>query len=111
MALEPPMELPRPPDIDQPERHGKSNKTQPATPHNSSHSSSNSQNIEAINTAILEKELDGIRKIISPEVHVSIHGKSTDVMKSPKHDLCSPEVRPQIRRSSSQVLTDSTTGD
>ncbi|KAH0655533.1 hypothetical protein KY285_030415 [Solanum tuberosum] len=111
MAREPPMELPRPPDIDQPERHGKSNKTQLAMPHNSSHSSSNSQNIEAINTAILEKELDGTRKIISPEVHVSIHGKSTDVMKSPKHDLCSPEVRPQIRRSSSQVLTDSTTGD
>ncbi|KAH0709370.1 hypothetical protein KY284_010797 [Solanum tuberosum] len=137
MAREPPVELSRPPDEDQLERHGKSNKTHLATPHNSSYSSSNSQNTEAINTAISERELDGIRKVISPEVHVSIHGKSITVMKSPNHDLYatknptdsivpiersreanlernankSPEVRTQIRRSSSQVLADSTTGD
>jgi len=89
MAREPPVELSRPPDEDQLERHCKSNKTHLATPHNSSYSSSNSQNTEAINTAISERELDGIRKINSPEVHVSIHGKSIVVMKSPNHDLYS----------------------
>ncbi|KAG5572055.1 hypothetical protein H5410_061821 [Solanum commersonii] len=137
MAREPPVELSQPPDKDHLERHGKSNKTQLATPHNSSYSSSNSQNTEAINTAISERELDGTRKIISLEVHVSIHGKSIAVTKSPNHDLYStknptdsivpiersrnanlernanksPEVHPQIRRSSSQVLADSTTRD
>ncbi|WMV45632.1 hypothetical protein MTR67_039017 [Solanum verrucosum] len=137
MAREPPMELSRPPDEEQLERHGKSNKTHLATPHNSSYSSSNTQKTEAINTAISEREMDGIRKINSPELHVSIHGKSIVVMKSPNHDLYStknptdsivpieryrdanlernanksPEVHTQIRRSSSQVLADSTTGD
>ncbi|KAG5613680.1 hypothetical protein H5410_013504 [Solanum commersonii] len=137
MAREPPVELSQPPDKDHLERYGKSNKTQLATPHNSSYSSSNSQNTEAINTATSERELDGTIKIISPEVHVSIHGKSIAVTKSSKHDLYStknptdyivpiersrdanlernanksPEVHPQIRRSLSQVLADSTTGD
>ncbi|KAH0639356.1 hypothetical protein KY285_035942 [Solanum tuberosum] len=111
MAREPPAELPRPPDKDQPERHGKSNKSHQTKPHNSSHSSSNSQNTEAINTVILEKELEGTHKIIShpTDSTVPIERSRDAILKGIANKFL--EVRPQIRSSSGQVLADSATGD
>ncbi|KAH0685843.1 hypothetical protein KY285_016399 [Solanum tuberosum] len=87
MAREPSVELPRPPNEDQLERQRKGNKTQAATPHNSSHSSSKSQNTKAINIAISEKELDGAHKIIPPEHNVTNPRKKNGVMVSPSQDV------------------------
>ncbi|KAH0639197.1 hypothetical protein KY290_036481 [Solanum tuberosum] len=87
MAREPPAELPWPPNEYQTERLNDSNKTHPATLSNSPHNSMNSQNTDAINTAISVKELDGTREIISPGVVVFINEKGIGNMESPSLDL------------------------
>ncbi|KAK6803164.1 hypothetical protein RDI58_000948 [Solanum bulbocastanum] len=86
MAREPPAEPPRPPNLTQTERRGDSNKTQSATLSDSSHSSTNLQNTDAINTAISVQELEGTRKIISPGTTGLIREKENTDMDYPRID-------------------------
>ncbi|KAH0657912.1 hypothetical protein KY289_026660 [Solanum tuberosum] len=137
MAREPPVELPRPPDQCQSERHGNGNKPQLLRSHYTSQSSSKSQDTDAVNTAFSEKELEGIRKIMSYETTGLNHGKVLGPMECTSFDLQhskksidstvpivrnreaisernaneSPESRRQIRVTSGQIQTASTTGD
>ncbi|KAH0652702.1 hypothetical protein KY289_030380 [Solanum tuberosum] len=137
MARETPPELPRPPDELQQGRLNDSNKTQLATLSNSSHNSTKLQNTDAINTAISVKELEGTREFISTGDNTLIRGKGIGNMESTNLDLqhskqpsdstvpiarnreaisarianSSPEMRPQIRATSSQIRADSVTGE
>ncbi|KAH0736057.1 hypothetical protein KY285_011764 [Solanum tuberosum] len=74
MAREPPGGILRPPDLSQQGRLEQTNKTHEDSPSNSSYSSTNSRNNEAMLVAISEKELDGIQKVISPDRDMVIHG-------------------------------------
>ncbi|KAH0672720.1 hypothetical protein KY284_023807 [Solanum tuberosum] len=87
MARELSMELPRPPNQCQSERHGNGNKPQLLTPQYTSHSSSKSQDTYAVNTAFSKKELEGIRKMISTEATGSNHGKVLGHMECTSPDL------------------------
>uniref|UniRef100_M1DW50 Bifunctional endo-1,4-beta-xylanase xylA n=1 Tax=Solanum tuberosum TaxID=4113 RepID=M1DW50_SOLTU len=62
MAREPPVEPHRPPDQHPSERHDNGNNPQLSTLHYTSHSSSKSQDTDAVNTAFSKKELEGTRK-------------------------------------------------
>ncbi|KAH0680773.1 hypothetical protein KY284_021859 [Solanum tuberosum] len=75
MAREPPVNSFKPPDENHQRRLEKTNKTQQESPSNSSYSSTNSRNNEAMHIAISERELDGIQKIISQEREKLIHRK------------------------------------
>ncbi|KAH0778689.1 hypothetical protein KY290_005116 [Solanum tuberosum] len=137
MSREPPVELSRPPDQCQSKRHGNGNKPQLLTPHYTFHSSSKLQDTYVVNTSFSEKELEGIRKIISYETTGSNHGKVLGLTEYTSSDLQhstisidstipidrnreaisarianeSPESLRQIQATSGQIRTDSTTGD
>ncbi|KAG5580302.1 hypothetical protein H5410_050929 [Solanum commersonii] len=85
MAREPPVEVHQPPDQYQSERrdNGKQSSTLPYT----SHSSSKSQVIDAVNTAFSKKEQEGIRKFNSHKVFGSNLGKVLMPMESTSPEL------------------------
>ncbi|KAH0716635.1 hypothetical protein KY285_012666 [Solanum tuberosum] len=87
MAREPPEELFRPPDQFHQERLGQRNKTHQQSPTTSSSNSVKSRINEAINIAISERELDGIRKNISSDHTDVIHEKVVRGIDSPHKDL------------------------
>ncbi|KAG5586020.1 hypothetical protein H5410_046454 [Solanum commersonii] len=87
MAHEPPVELRWLPDHHQSERHDDGNKPQSSTPSYTSHSSSKAQDTKAVNTAISERELEGIRKFISHEISGSNLGKVSMTLESTSPEL------------------------
>uniref|UniRef100_M1DIN8 Uncharacterized protein n=1 Tax=Solanum tuberosum TaxID=4113 RepID=M1DIN8_SOLTU len=137
MSREPPVELSQPPDQCQSERHDNDNKPQLLTPHYTFHSSFKLQDTYVVNTSFSEKELEGIRKIISYETIGSNHGKMLGLTEYTSSDLQhskktidstipidrnreaistrianeSPESLHQIQATSGQIRTDSTTRD
>ncbi|KAH0768928.1 hypothetical protein KY290_012909 [Solanum tuberosum] len=87
MAREPPVNGFRPPDENQQRRLEKTNKTHQESPSNSSYSSTNSRNNEAMHIASSERELDGIHKIISQDREKLIHGKLSTGNESTNQEL------------------------
>ncbi|KAH0674030.1 hypothetical protein KY290_026276 [Solanum tuberosum] len=67
MAREPPVSTVKPPDGSYQRRPEMLNKTHQESSSNSSYSSTNLPNTKAMHIAILERELDGMQEIISPE--------------------------------------------
>ncbi|KAH0712245.1 hypothetical protein KY289_008204 [Solanum tuberosum] len=137
MAREPP-EVPfRPPDQSHQERLDKTDKTHPQSPSNSISNSVNSRLNEAMNIAISERELDGIRKNISTDFNDVFYERLANGDDSPNQELQhtkksvdsiipiartedaisgqiakeSPERRLQIRAFSQQIRGDLSSGD
>ncbi|KAG5568613.1 hypothetical protein H5410_064364 [Solanum commersonii] len=75
MVHAPPVNLFRPPDQSHLRRSKEMNKTHQESPSNSSYNYTKLQNKEELNITNLEKELEGIQKIISPDRDKLIHQK------------------------------------
>uniref|UniRef100_M1D845 Uncharacterized protein n=1 Tax=Solanum tuberosum TaxID=4113 RepID=M1D845_SOLTU len=87
MARTPPVSLFRPPDQSHLRRSEETNKTHQAASSNSSYNSTKSRNTEAMNSAISERELEGIQKIISPDQDKQIQRKLFIGNESPNRGL------------------------
>ncbi|KAH0776722.1 hypothetical protein KY290_008133 [Solanum tuberosum] len=137
MAREPPEDPFRPPDQPHQERLEQTNKTHPPSPSNSIGNSVNSRMNEAMNIAISERELDGIRKNISTDLNDVFDTRLVHGNESPNQELQhitksmdsiipiarskdassgqianeSPERRLQFRASSQQFRGDLNRGD
>ncbi|KAH0652875.1 hypothetical protein KY289_030553 [Solanum tuberosum] len=137
MAREPPVEPHWPPDQHPSERHDNGNNPQLSTLHYTSHSSSKSQDTDAVNTAFSKKELEGTRKFnfhdasglnlgkvlmaiesTSPELQHSKKSLDSTVPIDSNREAISvriatesPELRCQVHATSGQIRVESTTGD